>query len=53
MESVVSDQPGRTAQADPKRQFTQLSECPFSRFTIHLISRLVLQECIKALKPLV
>ena len=30
MESVVSDQPVRTAPADLKQHFTQKFECPFS-----------------------
>ena len=39
MESVVSDRPARTAQADPKRQFKQMSECLFSRATNHIMDR--------------
>ena len=30
-ESVVSDEPARTVQADLKGQFTQMAECAFSR----------------------
>ena len=35
---VVSDQPARAAQADLKRRFTQMSECPFSCVASHLMS---------------
>ena len=33
-ESVVSHQPARTAQADMKRQFTQMSECSFEVYIL-------------------
>ena len=36
MDIVVSDQPAQTAQADPRRQFMQMSECPFSRVASQL-----------------
>ena len=39
MESVVSDQPVRTAPADLKRHFTQTSESPFSRVARHIVFR--------------
>ena len=35
--TVVSDKHARIAQADLKRHFTQLSECPFLRVANHII----------------
>ena len=36
MESIVSDQPVRTAQVDLKQHFTQTSESPFSHVAHHI-----------------
>ena len=35
-QSAVSNQPARIAQADPRRHFPQMSECPFLRVASHI-----------------
>ena len=38
VENAVLDKPAWTAQADPRQQFTQMSECPFSRVASHMMA---------------
>ena len=45
MESVVLDQPARTAQADLKRHFTQKSESTFTHVASHIQSIGLLAIC--------
>ena len=46
MESVVSDQTAQTAQTNLKRDFTPMSECPFSHVASHISKPFYAKACL-------